>query len=128
MILEFVRELGHHFTHEQYLFWSRIQGTLWTLADLGIVFYLIRVTNLFRTYLDMRRHRGSYVLLAATVPFAVFVPIVESAKGFFYLELAVTIPHFLLILYLCISDAGNALRAISARSAIGPRPRPSHAE
>lgn len=116
MILELVRAIGSHFSHEQYMFWSRIQGTLWTAADLVLIVYLIRITNLFRRHLELRQHRWSYAILGATLPFAALVPVVQDARTFFYLELAVTIPHFVLILYLCFGDAGNALRALSSRA------------
>ncbi len=114
-MLELVRAIGSEFTHEQYMFWSRVQGTLWTAADVALIFYLIRIMNLFRRHLGLRRHLWSYAVLGATLPFAALVPVVENARTFFYLELAVTIPHFLLILYLCVGDAANALRAISSR-------------
>lgn len=119
MILELVRSIGSHFTHEQYMFWTRVQGTLWTVADVVLIFYLIRITNLFRRHLKLRQHLGSYAVLGATLPFAALVPVVEDARTFFYLELAVTVPHFLLILYLCIGDAANALRALSSRLSEG---------
>ena len=118
-MLEIVRSIGSTFSHEQYLYWSRVEGTLWTCADLVLIVYLIRTTNLFRRHLGLRLHRASYVVLGATLPFAALVPFVENARTFFYLELAVTVPHFLLILYLCIGDAGKALQAISSRLAEG---------
>ena len=119
MILELVRLIGDHFTHEQYMFWSRIQGTLWTAADVVLIVYLIRITNLFRRHLELRQHLWSYAVLGATLPFAALVPVVEDARTFFYLELAVTVPHFLLILYLCLGDAAKALRALSSRLSEG---------
>lgn len=119
MILNLVRDLGSGFSQEDYLFWSRIQGTVWTLADIVIVLYLIRISNLFRAYLGRRRHRFSYAVLFATLPPSAFIPFVATPNGFFYLELAVTVPHFLLILYLILGDAGTALRAIHWKTA-GP--------
>lgn len=118
-MLELIQSIGSAFSHEQYLFWSRIEGTLWTCADVVLIVYLIRTTNLFRNYLGLRLHRVSYVILGITLPFAALVPVVEDARTFYFLELAVTIPHFLLILYLCIGDAGKALRAFSARLSEG---------
>ena len=114
-MLELVRSIGSEFTHEQYMFWSRVEGTLWTCADVVLIVYLIRITNLFRSYLGLRLHRASYMVLGMTLPFAALVPMVENARTFYYLELAVTIPHFLLILYLCLGDAGKTLRALSSR-------------
>ncbi len=116
MILELVRSIGSHFSQEQYMFWSRIQGTLWTAADIVLIVYLIRTTNLFRRHLGLRLHRWTYAVLGMTLPFAALVSVVQDARAFFYLELAVTVPHFLLILYLCFGDAGNALRALSSRA------------
>lgn len=118
-MLELVQSIGSAFPHEQYLFWSRIEGTLWTCADMVLIVYLIRITNLFREYLGLRLHRVSYVVLGITLPFAALVPVVGDARTFYYLELAVTIPHFLLILYLCLGDAGKALTAISSRFSKG---------
>lgn len=111
---EFVEYFGSRFTHEQYLFWSRIEGTLWTAADIAIAFSLIRIGNLARRYLGLRRHRFSYVLLAATVPVAVFVPFIESGSMFLQLELALQMPHFSIILYICAVDARVGLRALHA--------------
>jgi len=115
MIIEAIRSIGSTFSQEQYLFWTHIQGSLWTLADVVIVFYLIRITNLFRSHLGRRKHRGSYFVLAATIPFAVYLPFTSTGSTFFYLELAVTIPHFLLLLYVCIGDANVTLEAIGKR-------------
>ncbi len=82
-----------------------------------IVYYLLRITNVFRSYLDRRRHRWSYAVLAGTLPAAAFIPFVATGRAFFLLELAVTTPHFLLILYLLVGDANLALRAVRRRFA-----------
>lgn len=109
---EFVEYLGNRFTHEQYLFWSRVQGTLWTAADIVIAFYLIRIGNLARGVVGRRLHRLSYVVLLATLPAAAYIPFVESGQMFFRIELAVTIPHFWVILYVCAVDARVGLEAL----------------
>jgi hypothetical protein len=115
MILDAIRSIGSTFSSEEYLFWTHVQGSMWTLADIVIVFYLIRIANLFRAYLDRRIHRGAYVVLAATIPFALFLPLTKTGTDFFYLELAVTVPHFLILLYVCIGDASITLEAIGKR-------------
>lgn len=109
---DIVEHLGTRFTHEQYLFLSRIQGSLWTAADIVIAFVLIRIGNLARRVVGARLHRISYVVLLATLPPAAYIPFVDSGSMFFRLELAVTIPHFLIILYVCAADARIGLRAL----------------
>ncbi len=110
---EIVEFLGSRFTHEQYLYWSRIEGTLWTAADIVIAFQMIRLGNLARGYVGSRLHRFSYLVLLATLPAAAFIPFVDSGGLFFRLELGVTIPHFLIILYICAADAQIGLRALN---------------
>ena len=115
MILDIVRSVGESFSPEAYLALTRIEGSLWTLADFVIVYYLLKIANLLRAYIGHRRHRVSYFVLAATVPFALLLPVAPSGAAFFRLELLVTIPHFLLILYVCLGDVGIAARAFYMR-------------
>lgn len=92
--------MSAHFSPEQYLFWTRWQCLAWSLADLLIVFFLIRLSNQARVVVQRPAHRYSYVLLgftAALVPFVVMAP---SGGLIFLLELGITVPHFLLLCYL----------------------------
>lgn len=119
MIGDLVHFLGSHFTHEQYLFWSRIQGSLWTLADIVLVFYLIRIANLCRGYLGEPRHVAPYIILAATLPPAAFIPFLTDSLTFFRIELLVTIPHFLLIFWMLLFNARRVLEAVRRRARLG---------
>ncbi|MDP7638489.1 MAG: hypothetical protein QGG73_02065 [Candidatus Hydrogenedentes bacterium] len=122
MILDFVRRAGESFSPEAYLALTRIEGTLWTLADFVIVYYLLQIANLLRAYIGRRCHRVSYYILAGTVPFALILPVASNGAAFFRLELLVTIPHFSLILYVCINDIGIAARAFYALQQTGSAP------
>lgn len=115
MILDFVRRVGELFSPEAYLMLTRIEGSLWTLADFVIVCYLLKIADLLRVYVGRRRHRLSYFVLAATVPFALILPVAPNGTAFFRLELMVTIPHFLLILYVCLGDIQIAAKAFHLR-------------
>jgi hypothetical protein len=113
--------MGGAFSPEQYVFWTRVQCTAWTLADLVIVFYLLRLANLARVITNAKPHQFSYVLFAATLPLSALIPFLSRGSTIFLVELAVTIPHFLIILYVLASDAKimrDALtRVISRESA-----------
>jgi hypothetical protein len=78
---------------------------LWTAADLVIVFYLLRLGDLARRISGAGRHRISYVILCATILPALAVPLEPSGALIFFTELAVTLPHFAIILYVLIADA-----------------------
>ncbi len=113
MIWEFMAAIGQHFSEEQYLLLTRIQGILWTTADIVIIVYLIRIANLIRGTQNQRPHRVPAFVLAATVPFALAIPIAGTGAAIFRLELIVTIPHFLLIAYLCVANAQIAAQFVS---------------
>ena len=100
-----VYAMGNAFTPEMYLFWTRIECSAWTLADVVIVFCLIRLANAARKVLDRNPHVFSYLVLAATIPLAAFIPLAPTGGVILLIELAVTIPHFLLILYVLAKDA-----------------------
>ncbi len=106
--------MGHAFTASDYIFWTRIQCTAWTLADLAIVFYLIQLANLARLELGIRRHSISFGVLLATVPPSIAVPFMTTGASIFLLELAVTVPHFLLIVYILTADARHFASALAA--------------
>lgn len=110
-MIAWLAQLAESFTPEQYLYWSRIQGSLWTTADIVICWYLLRLGNLARTLCGVRRHVGGFVVLFATLPFALLIPFSPNATAFYRLELLVTIPHFLLILYVFLVDWRWAWRA-----------------
>lgn len=108
-----IQWMGHAFTASDYVFWTRIQCSAWTLADLVIVFYLIRMANLARCALRIRPHSVSFGILLATIPPSMAVPFMASGTWIFLLELAVTIPHFVLILYILASDARHFAAALA---------------
>ena len=104
MIHGIVLWMGTHFSPEEYLVWTRIQCVAWTAADLLIVFYLVRIANLGRGLLGLRKHRYSYGILALTVAGLPVIAWTQDGGTIFLLELLITVPHFLLILYLLAAD------------------------
>lgn len=116
--MEIIRQLGEWLTPERYIASTRILSSLWTLADLVIVFYLIRIANLFRRYNAIATHKIPYLVLAFTVPFTALLPFAPTGYAFFRLELIITFPHFVLILYLLIANANIAASAFAKRAKI----------
>lgn len=100
MLHDLILWLGAQFSPEQYLFWTRIQCLAWTSADIIIVFYAIRIANLGRGMIGQPLHRIPYIILAATIPFVPFIATAATGWHIFLLELAITIPHFCLLVYL----------------------------
>lgn len=122
---EWILEIGRGFSAEDYMYWTRIQGTAWTLADFVLVLFLTRICNLFRYIVKAKPHRIPYAILAATAPFALFIPVAPHGEAFFRIELVVTIPHFLIILYLFIANRNTVLRGFRALLQTPPADSPN---
>ena len=112
MLDTLLNAIGNAFTPDQYLFWTRIECSAWSLADVLIVFYLIRLANAARKIVNRDPHVFSYLILAATIPIAAFIPLAPTGGIILLIELAVTIPHFLLILYVLTKDARHFAAAL----------------
>ena len=112
MMPDWLHILGQWFTPDRYLFWTHLQGAAWTCADIVIVYYLIRISNVCRLVVVRSPHCWPYALLASTLPFSVLLPFARSGYAFFYLSLCTTLPHFLLILYLIVANRHTAPEAL----------------
>jgi hypothetical protein len=111
MLNQAILWLGERFSPEQYLFWTRIQCLMWTSADVVIVYYLLRIANLGRRLIGVRAHRYSYVILVLTLPGMPFIALAQNGSQIFLLELAITVPHFLLILYVLAANYRHGPKA-----------------
>jgi hypothetical protein len=114
MLEALINAMGNSFTPQMYLFWTRIECSAWTLADVAIVFFLIRLANSARKVLGRPPHVFSYLVLAATLFPAAFIPLAPTGRIILLIELAVTVPHFLLILYLLAKDTPHFAAALHA--------------
>lgn len=114
MTSSFIEWFGSLFSAQQYVFWTRLECTAWTLADIVMVFALLRIGDLARTVARQERHRIAYVILIATIPLAAIIPLEPSGEFIFLVELLVTVPHFLIILYVLLADAKPIVQTLSA--------------
>lgn len=99
MSLQDLLSIPTRFSAEQYLFWTRIQCLAWSAADVAIVVLLLLIANMARARAGKRPHVFSFAVLGATLLFLPLVVVVRDGWTMFVVELAVTVPHFLLILY-----------------------------
>jgi len=120
-----IERIGGLFSPEQYLFWTRIECIAWTAADVALIFAMLRLGDLARRAAGREPHRVSYIVLALTLLAALGVPLSPNGRMIFLAELAVTIPHFLIIIYVLVADlrAGAAL----LRALIAPSSNAGHA-
>ena len=115
MNLEALLALPASFSAEQYLFWTRIECIAWTAADAVIVYYILRLANLARAAGGKSPHVFSFAVLGATLLFTPIVFLAREGWSIFVAELAITIPHFALILYAGLADLQHFPRLLAGR-------------
>ena len=104
MNLDALLELPTRFSAEQYLYWTRIQCSAWTFADALIVLFVLLLCNRVRGALGRRTHVFSFAALGASLLFAPLIWIVKDGWSIFFVEILITLPHFLLLLYAAIAN------------------------
>jgi len=113
MTPEWMERVAAGLTPDEYMVWTRIQASLWTVADIVIVIYLTRICSLVRALSGRRPHRTPYIVVGLTIPFAFILPVAPSGLSVFRLELLITVPHFLLILFLLLTNLQSAAEALA---------------
>lgn len=99
MNLDALIHLAGRFTPEQYLYWTRIQCTAWTLADVVIVVLVLLLCNRVRAAVGLRAHVFSFAVVGGTLCFLPGIWFVQQGWAIFFIELAITVPHFLILIY-----------------------------
>jgi len=93
-----------HFDTRLYLLSSKVQGILWSGADIVIVFVLLKISALFRQRSGKSRIFFRYVLLAGTALLTPALIVVKTPRSFFYLESIICGVQFLILLYTVVVE------------------------
>ena len=112
-MIDALMQAAASFTPEQYLWWTRLQCIAWTSADAVIVFALIRLANAARALQGKPPHLFPYLLLGFSLIFAPLVFIAPTGRLVFFLELLITVPHFLLILYVLAVNRNTLVATVT---------------
>ncbi|MFH1490331.1 MAG: hypothetical protein ABII06_15605 [Pseudomonadota bacterium] len=96
--------LSRHFTTETYLFYTRIQGVLWSIVDLVLIFFLLKMIELAGRKKGRKRIRFRYLLLLFTAVLVPFLSFVGTSKTFFLLESVICGIHFSILIYIVIME------------------------
>lgn len=88
-----------HFTTEAYMLSSKIQGILWSMADLALIFVLLKISDFVRTRAGRKKIRLRYVLLSFSAILTPLLAFTREPKEFFILESIICGIQFSLLLY-----------------------------
>ncbi|NOZ80985.1 MAG: hypothetical protein GXP63_04900, partial [DPANN group archaeon] len=85
---------------------ARIEGILWSIADVFLVFFVLRVADVFRRHHHLETHRRLYVLLFLSFLFSSLLLIVQDLFSYLMVEIVVLDIQYFILIYVIIRNRG----------------------
>jgi hypothetical protein len=106
--------VGNHFSHEVYYTTTKVQGIFWSLADIAIIWYMLKIADFIRNRTGKSKITWRYYLLLLTAILTPFLLVMKTAKHFFILEAVIFAIQYLLLMYSVIAEKKDVLLFIKA--------------
>ena len=101
--------VGHHFTRDIYFTVTKIQGILWSLADIAIAWYMLKIANVIREQTGKTKITWRYYYLFVSAILTPFLLLTKTSRQFFILEAAIFAIQYSLLIYTVVSERKRAL-------------------
>jgi len=104
--------IGNNFSRDLYFTTTKIQGIFWSLADIAIIWYMLRIADFIRNQFGRPKITLRYYLLLLSTLLTPFLLVMKTAKQFFILETAIFAVQYLLLMYSVVAERKDTLRFI----------------
>ncbi len=104
--------IGSNFDAGLYLLTSKIQGILWSGADIVLVLAVLKIADLARKKCGLRRLTPLHLLLWATAFLTPLLLFARTPRQFFLLECILCGSQFLILLYVAFTERRRILDLI----------------
>jgi hypothetical protein len=104
--------IGNHFSHDVYYTATKVQGIFWSLADIAIVWYMLKIADFIRNRTGRPKITLRYYLLLLSAVLTPFLLVMKTAKNFFILEAIIFAIQYLLLMYSVVAERKGVLRFI----------------
>ena len=105
---------GNHFSHEIYFTTTKIQGLFWSLADIVLVWYMLKIADFIRNRTGKPKVTWRYYLLLLSAVLTPFLVLMKTSPHFFILEAVIFALQYSLLLYSVIVEKKGVLIFIKA--------------
>ena len=102
-------ELGKSFSTEAYMLTTKVQGILWSISDVLIIYVMLKIVSLIREQNQRKKILFRYIFLwlpAILVPFLVFT---TTPKQFFNLESVISELQFSVLIYSVFAETKETI-------------------
>jgi len=91
--------IGESFGPDVYLLSTKIQGLIWSTADIVLLLVLLRIVDILRRRSNVRPLKWRYVLVTATALITPLLALAKTSRHFLILESLICGTQFLLLVY-----------------------------
>ncbi len=109
-LMDFVfLEIGRNFSTEAYMLTTKIQGILWSISDIIIIYFMLKIASLIREKNEKKKIFFRYIFLwlsAVLVPFLVFT---VTPRQFFILESVIFGLQFSVLIYSVLAETKDTI-------------------
>lgn len=109
MLTDLFLYIGAHFSPDAYMTATRIQGILWSVSDVVLIFILLKIIASIKGDRCRKRLTVQYLLLWISAGMALFLPFINDAKRFFILESVIFGLQFIVLVYSVFADSNDVL-------------------
>ena len=102
-------EIGKSFSTEAYMLTTKVQGILWSISDIIIIYVMLKIVSLIREKNRKKKIIFRYILLwlsAVLVPFLVFT---VTPSQFFILESVIFGLQFSVLIYSVFAETKDTI-------------------
>ena len=101
--------IADHFTPGAYLASTKVQGLVWSAADLLLVFAFLRIADVLRAIEGIPSIRWRYLFLAVTALLTPLLVFAQSSRGILLLESLICGVQFLILVATLILERARFL-------------------
>lgn len=101
--------IAQNFTSDVYLVSTKVQGLIWSTADIILLVALFRIVSLLRERAQAPPIRWRYGFLMASAVLTPFLAFTDSSRQFLILESIICGIQFMLLVYTVITEKGKFL-------------------
>ena len=91
--------IGTYFTEETYMFYTKIQGMIWSLADFLLIFFILKIIDLVRANEGKGKIFFRYLFLWSSAVLTPLLILPQTKNGFFLLESIICGIQFSILVY-----------------------------
>lgn len=93
-----------------FTFWKTV-GILWSISDVFMIFFFIKLVNIIRDWGNMEKYKIMYYLLFFSFAITFLLLFATTLFYFFVIEIVVLSIQYFIVIYLCLRDYRLILNA-----------------